>query len=222
MIYRSHPWKELLHPNIAFWQLKEAERVKRIIPILLLFLFFSAVLSFVRAYIGVGTEELAKHLPQYTDEQRTLLHLLFAAGHIVGGMVVPLLFFFISSLVFYALFEETDLAKLIAAQLPVWLIFLIGETALLLLEWAFGLDPLVSPFSLGVWGPYLTDDRLVWALLRSVSLFSVWAVYIQVVALRILTDQSIGRITATVIAVDLVLAFFAAVCTEFPFEWFPS
>lgn len=63
MIYRSHPWKELLHPNTTFGQLKEAERVKRVIPILLLFLFFSAVLSFVRAYIGVGTEELAKYLP---------------------------------------------------------------------------------------------------------------------------------------------------------------
>lgn len=93
MIYRSHPWKELLHPNTTFGQLKEAERVKRVIPILLLFLFFSAVLSFVRAYIGVGTEELAKYLPRYTDEQRTLLHLLFAGGHIVGGMVAPLLFF---------------------------------------------------------------------------------------------------------------------------------
>ncbi|ATO37829.1 hypothetical protein GTID1_11855 [Geobacillus thermodenitrificans] len=222
MIYRSHPWKELLHPNTTFGQLKEAERVKRVIPILLLFLFFSAVLSFVRAYIGVGTEELAKYLPRYTDEQRTLLHLLFAGGHIVGEMVAPLLFFFISSFAFYALFEETNLAKLIAVQLSVWFIFLIGEAVSLLLEWAFGLDTLVSPFSLGVWGPYLTDDRFVWALLRSVSLFSVWAVYIQVVALRTFTNQSIGRIVATVIAVDLVFAFFAAVCTEFPFEWFQS
>jgi fumarate reductase subunit D len=211
-----------MQPKIVFSQLKEAERVKRIVPMILLLLFISALLSFARAYIGVGTEELAKDVPRYTDEQRAFLQLLFAGGHVLGGMIVPLLFLLISSLAFYALFDETDFAKLVAVQLPVWLIFLIGEVALFLLEWAFGIHALASPFSLGVWGPYLTDEPFVWALLRSVSLFSVWAVYIQIAALRSLTGLSVGRIAGTVIAVDLVLAFLAAVCTEFPFEVFQS
>ncbi|ATA61468.1 YIP1 family protein [Geobacillus stearothermophilus] len=222
MIYRSHPLNEWLNPNIAFSRLKEAEQVKRLIPMVLLLLFLFALLSLARAYVGVGTEELAKHLPRYTEEQRTLLHLLFAAGHMIGGIVVPLLFLFISALAFYALFEETAFKKLLAAQLPAGFALFLGEAASFLLEWPFGLDPLASPFSLGVWGPYLTDDRFVWALLHSVSLFSLWGLYIQIAALRALTGQRLGRIAAAVVAVNVVLAFFAAVASEFPLEWFSS
>lgn len=219
MMYKSNPLKEILHPKIAFSQLREAERVKNVISAALLLLLINVILSLLRAYFGIGTEELTKHLDRYTGEQFAFLQLLFAFGHALGGLFVPLLFLFISSIVFYLLFDM-NFVKLLTIQLPILLIFLLEDLVLFPFQLFFGVKDLFSPFSLGVWGPYITKHAFIWALLRTVSLFSIWAVSIQIIALRSLTEKPVQRIALIVIAVYLFFALVAAACTEFPFNRF--
>lgn len=217
MMYKSNPLKEIVHPKTAFAQLKEAERVKHVAIAVLILLFASVVLSLLRAYFGIGTEELTKHLGRYTSEQFAFVQLLFASGHVLGGLFVPLLFLFISSIIYY-LFFEMDFAKLLTIQLPVLLIFLIEDIVLFPLQLFFGVKDLFSPFSLGVWGPYITKHAFIWALLRNVSVFSVWAVSLQIIALRTLTEKPVQRIAMIVITVYLFFALLITACTEFPFS----
>jgi hypothetical protein len=206
MVYKSNPLKEIFHPKVAFAQLREAERVKNVTIVVLLLLFFNVVLSLLRAYFGIGTEELTKHLDRYTGEQFAFLQLLFAFGHALGGLCVPLLFLFISSIIFYLLFD-IDFVKLLTIQLPILLIFLLEDLVLFPFQLFFGVKNLFSPFSLGVWGPYITKHAFIWALLRTVSVFSIWAISIQIIALRSLTEKSVQRITMIVIAVYLFFGF---------------
>jgi hypothetical protein len=217
MMYKSNPLKEILHPKIAFSQLREAERVKNVISVALLLLLINVILSLLRAYFGIGTEELTTHLEQYTGEQFAFLQLLFAFGHALGGLCVPLLFLFISSIIYYLLFDM-DFVKLLTIQLPILLIFLLEDLVLFPFQLFFGVKDLFSPFSLGVWAPYITKHAFIWALLRTVSLFSIWAISIQIIALRSLTEKSVQRVTMIVIAVYLFFAFLAAAGTEFPFS----
>ncbi|KYD16947.1 hypothetical protein ABET52_07510 [Saccharococcus caldoxylosilyticus] len=219
MMYKSNPLKEILHPKIAFAQLREAERVKNVILVALLLLLMNVILSLLRAYFGIGTEELTKHLDRYTGEQFAFLQLLFAFGHALGGLCVPLLFLFISSIIYYLLFD-IDFVKLLTIQLPILLIFLLEDLFLFPFQLFFGVKDLFSPFSLGVWGPYITKHAFIWALLRTVSLFSIWAISIQIIALRSLTEKSVQRIAMIVIAVYLFFALLAAAGTEFPFNGF--
>ncbi|BDG37550.1 hypothetical protein [Saccharococcus caldoxylosilyticus] len=219
MMYKSNPLKEILHPKIAFAQLREAERVKNVILVALLLLLMNVILSLLRAYFGIGTEELTKHLDRYTGEQFAFLQLLFAFGHALGGLCVPLLFLFISSIIYYLLFD-IDFVKLLTIQLPILLIFLLEDLFLFPFQLCFGVKDLFSPFSLGVWGPYITKHAFIWALLRTVSLFSIWAISIQIIALRSLTEKSVQRIAMIVIAVYLFFALLAAAGTEFPFNGF--
>jgi hypothetical protein len=217
MMYKSNPLKEIFHPKVAFAQLREAERVKNVISVALLLLLINVILSLLRAYFGIGTEELTTHLEQYTGEQFAFLQLLFAFGHALGGLCVPLLFLFISSIIYYLLFDM-DFVKLLTIQLPILLIFLLEDLVLFPFQLFFGVKDLFSPFSLGVWAPYITKHAFIWALLRTVSLFSIWAVSIQIIALRSLTEKSVQRVTMIVIAVYLFFAFLAAAGTEFPFS----
>jgi hypothetical protein len=217
MMYKSNPLKEIFHPKVAFAQLREAERVKNVISVALLLLLINVILSLLRAYFGIGTEELTTHLEQYTGEQFAFLQLLFAFGHALGGLCVPLLFLFISSIIYYLLFDM-DFVKLLTIQLPILLIFLLEDLVLFPFQLFFGVKDLFSPFSLGVWAPYITKHVFIWALLRTVSLFSIWAVSIQIIALRSLTEKSVQRVTMIVIAVYLFFAFLAAAGTEFPFS----
>jgi hypothetical protein len=217
MMYKSNPLKEILHPKIAFAQLREAERVKNVVSIALLLLLINVILSLLRAYFGIGAEELTKHLNRYTGEQFAFLQLLFAFGHTLGGLCVPLLFLFISSITFYLLFD-VDFVKLLTIQLPILLIFLLENMVLFPFQLFFGVNDLFFPFSLGVWGPYITKHAFIWALLRTVSLFSIWAVSIQIIALRSLTEKPVQRVALIVIAVYLFFAFVAAACSEFPFN----
>jgi hypothetical protein len=216
MMYKSNPLKEILHPKIAFAQLREAERVKNVMSVALLLLLINVILSLLRAYFGIGTEELTKHLDRYTGEQFAFLQLLFAFGHALGGLFVPLLFLFMSSIIYY-LFFDMDFVKLLTIQLPILLIFLLEDLVLFPFQLFFGVKDLFSPFSLGVWGPYITKHAFIWALLRTVSLFSIWAISIQIIALRSLTEKSVQRIEMIVIAVYFFFAFVAAACSEFPF-----
>ncbi|OQO99073.1 hypothetical protein B1689_14410 [Geobacillus sp. 44C] len=217
MMYKSNPLKEIFHPKVAFAQLREAERVKNVISVALLLLLINIILSLLRAYFGIGTEELTTHLEQYTGEQFAFLQLLFAFGHALGGLCVPLLFLFISSIIYYLLFDM-DFVKLLTIQLPILLIFLLEDLVLFPFQLFFGVKDLFSPFSLGVWGPYITKHAFIWALLRTVSLFSIWAISIQIIALRSLTEKSVQRVTMIVIAIYLFFAFLAAAGTEFPFS----
>ncbi|MED4988828.1 hypothetical protein [Parageobacillus toebii] len=217
MMYKSNPLKEIFHPKVAFAQLREAERVKNVISVALLLLLINIILSLLRAYFGIGTEELTTHLEQYTGEQFAFLQLLFAFGHALGGLCVPLLFLFISSIIYYLLFDM-DFVKLLTIQLPILLIFLLEDLVLFPFQLFFGVKDLFSPFSLGVWGPYITKHAFIWALLRTISLFSIWAISIQIIALRSLTEKSVQRVTMIVIAVYLFFAFLAAAGTEFPFS----
>jgi hypothetical protein len=211
MVYKSNPLKEIFHPKIAFAQLREAERVKNATIVVLLLLFFNVVLSLLRAYFGIGTEELTKHLDRYTGGQFAFLQLLFAFGHALGGLCVPLLILFTSSIIFYLLFNfDIDFVKLLTIQLPILLIFLLEDMALFPLQLFFGVKDLFSPFSLGVWGPYITKHAFIWALLRTVSVFSIWAISIQIIALRSLTEKPVQRVAMIVIAVYLLFGFISS------------
>jgi hypothetical protein len=217
MVYKSNPLKEIFHPKVAFAQLREAEQVKNVTIVILLLLFSNVVLSLLRAYFGIGMEELTKHLGRYTGEQFAFLQLLFAFGHALGGLCVPLLFLFISSIIFYLLFD-IGFVKLLTIQLPILFIFLLEDMVLFPFQLFFGVKNLFSPFSLGVWGPYITKYAFIWALLRTVSLFSIWAISIQIIALRSLTEKPVQRIAMIVIAVYLFLALLSATYTKFLFS----
>jgi hypothetical protein len=217
MMYKSNPLKEIVRPKAAFAQLKEAERVKNVTIVVLILLFSSVVLSLLRAYFGIGTEELTKHLDRYTSEQFAFSQLLFAFGHALGGLFVPILFLFISSVIYYLLLE-IDFAKLLTIQLPVLLIFLLEDIVLFPLQLFFGVKDLFSPFSLSVWGPYITKHTFIWSLLRTVSVFSIWAISLQIIALRSLTEKPVQRVAMIVITVYLFFALLITACTEFPFS----
>jgi hypothetical protein len=202
MVYKSNPLKEIFQPKIAFAQLREAERLKHVAIVAFLLLFFHVILSLLRGYFGMDGEELTKYLDQYTGEQFAFLQLLFALGHVLGGICVPLFFLFISSIIFY-LFFDIHFLKLFTIQLAILSIFLLEDMILFPFQLFLGIKNLFSPFSLGVWGPYITKHTFIWALLRTVSVFSIWAISIQIIALRSLTEKPVQRVAMIVIAVYL-------------------
>ncbi|WP_232223870.1 hypothetical protein [Anoxybacteroides tepidamans] len=202
MVYKSNPLKEIFQPKIAFAQLREAERLKNVAVVALILLFFNVVLSLLRGYFGIDAEDLTKHLDRYTDEQFAFLQLLFVLGHVFGGICIPLLFLFVSSIIFYLLFDIC-FVKLLTIQLAILFIFLLEDIILFPFQLFLGVKNLFSPFSLGVWGPYITKHTFIWALLRTVSVFSIWAIAVQIIALRSLTEKPVQRVAMIVIAVYL-------------------
>jgi hypothetical protein len=217
MIYHVELLKGMFRPKIKFSQLKEAEYVKNITGKILLVLLLSAIISFLRAYYGIGTEELIGKMEQYTKEQFVLAQFFFALGHVLGGLIIPLLFLFLSSAIFFFLFD-VNFVKLLAIHASVLLIYVLEEILLFPLQLFLGIKDTFSPFTLGVLGPYITDSPFVWTLLRSISLFSIWAMLIQMVALEQLTEKPKRAIMTAVIAVYVFFALLSAILTDIPFE----
>jgi hypothetical protein len=217
MIYNVEPLKEMFRPRIKFYQLKEADYVKNLTAKLLLILLLSIAISMLRAYYGIGTEELTSKMGQYTEEQFALMKFFFALGHIISGLVAPLSFLFLSAAIFWFLFE-VKLVKLLVIQSSILLIYVLEEMFLFPLQLFFGINDVFSPFTLGVFGPYITDSSFVWTLLGSISVFSVWAVLIQIIALQMLTEKSKLYIITSVISVYLFFALLSAILADTPFE----
>jgi hypothetical protein len=217
MMYNVELLKGMFRPKIKFYQLKEADQVKYLTRKLLLILLLSTIVSFLRAYFGIETEELTGKMEQYAAEQFALAKLLFAIGHILGGLITPLLFLFLSSAIFWFLFD-IKFVKLLVIHASILLIYVLEDMILFPLQLFLGIKEPFSPFTLGAFGPYITDSSFVWTLLSSISLFSIWTILIQIIALQILTEKAKPYIITAVIAVYVFFALLSSILADIPFE----
>jgi hypothetical protein len=217
MIYHVELFKGIFQPSKNFYQLRDAEHVKFLTGKLLLIILLSTVVSFLQGNFGIGTESFTNKLTNDTVEEFERLKFFFTLGHVIQGMLTPLLYLFLSSTIFWLVFE-VDFVKLLIIHAYVLWIYEIEDVILLPLQLLLGIQDIFSPFSLGVWGPFFTNSPLLWSILGSISLFTFWALIIQIIAFQLLTEKSRTFIILAVFTANLLFVLFTALVENVPIE----
>ena len=121
------------------------------------------------------------------------------------------------SLFFWTL-SDLDLKKLLAVQFFVLPIFLLEKIIIIPLATLLGLTQVSSPFSLGILAQYITGNNFIIYFLAAISIFKVWAIFIEYKYLKMLSNKNPKVILLMVIGINLVIWLFAALFSFIQFE----
>ncbi|WP_456273096.1 hypothetical protein [Bacillus sp. AK031] len=196
-------FKGLLHPSIYFYQLRESEILKGFTKNIILLFFLSMLVFGINAAFGWGTVPLSKELTALESMDFELHKFYFLLGRLVLGLLYGAVILFIPALLFWTL-SEAEFKKLAVLQGVILLILLLEKLAYLPLFTFLSLNWYSSPLALGVIGQSLTDNEWLKYFLGSISLFKLWAMFIQFAGLKWLTEKKNGMILLWVILINLL------------------
>lgn len=170
-------------------------------------IIFLAAISFfiyaIGAYWGVGTETLSKELTVLLPGEFETKKLMFIIGKSLWGIAFVILHLFLPALFFWSL-TDLEYKKLLVIQVLVCAILLMEKVLFFPIAARLGLDMSSSPFTLGVLGQYITDYSFVIDLLGAISLFHLWAMLIQYITLKALSEKPTKQILLIVISINLI------------------
>lgn len=205
MNFRFELVKGLFKPSIKAYQLQHSERLKGIIPNILILVLINFIIALLSSYFGFGSESLTTKIYQLTTTEFASYHFWLGVGIITGSIIKPLLFLFTLALIFMVFYPEIPFKKLLALQVYILLIGIIEKVLLFLLQFFIGLTPTTSPFSLGVIGQILFENSFLVFLMAAISLFLIWKIVFSVIIVRQITEQTKAYIFSSVIGAHLFI-----------------
>ncbi|WP_421382005.1 hypothetical protein ACOJQI_21615 [Bacillus salacetis] len=195
--------KGLLHPSTYFYQLRESEILKGYSQ-KIIFLFVLSLLIFgLNAGFGWGTVPLTKELTTISPLDFEVNKFYFLLGRLLLGLLYAGIILFIPALLFWTL-SDADFKKIVAVQGITLVILLLEKVIYLPFLTFLSLNWYSSPFALGVIGQTLTDNEWLKYFLGSISLFKVWAAYIQFIGLKRLTEKKTWIVILWIVVLNLL------------------
>ncbi|GLB60216.1 hypothetical protein [Cytobacillus sp. NCCP-133] len=202
MYYRIRLLKGVLFPRYLSYQLKESEAMIGLLPRLVLLFIASSCIFALGSLSGIGTETLSRELTASLAHEFELKKLLFAIGQVVWGLVYASLFIFLPALFFWTL-TEIEYKKLLIIQAYSFLILVCGKAVNMVVSFLLSVDPIYSPFSFGALFQYLTVNEWIIAAFGTITLFHLWAIFIQYYYLNELTEKNSRFIFWIVLALNI-------------------
>jgi hypothetical protein len=214
---RMHVLRGLFYPDLYTYQLRDSEYVPGVWKNTTMLILLSGLLFGVSAYFGIGSEYLSKNLTAVSRENYELNKFLFMIGQLIWGLFYGAAMIFIPALFFWTL-SDIDLKKFVTVQQFVLPILLLEKVIIIPLAISLGLTKVSSPFSLGVIAQYITGNDFVIYFLAAISLFKVWAIFIEYKYVKMLTGKKTGMVLLMVIGINLMFWLFSALFSFVQFE----
>ncbi|CAM3922059.1 hypothetical protein [Mesobacillus zeae] len=207
----------LKNPNYQSHQIRDSESMKGLWRSAILMVLASCLVFGMSAYFGVGSEYLSKKLTSISGAEYEMHKSLFVAGQVLWGMFYGAGILFVPALFFWSL-TDTGLDKFLYIQFLVLAILLLEKTAEMILAVTLGLPEISSPFSLGVLGQYITGNSFIVYFLASITIFKIWAMFVQYTYIKVLTDKSRGAVLGMVIGLNVALWLLSSLFSIIQFE----
>ncbi|MBU8881143.1 hypothetical protein BGM26_19660 [Bacillus sp. FJAT-29790] len=217
MFYQIRLLKGIFYPKYVAYQLNQAEEPRGILPKSILLVAFSLLIFLAASVYGIGTESLSKELTTIKSNDYEWHKLLFIVGKIIWATLYPLLILFVPTTIFWTL-TDLEFKKLLIMQLFVVFILLINQMAVTLFAILFGINLASSPLSLGVIAQYMTANDFLISFLGCISIFQLWAIFIQYIYIRTLSEKSIRFIVIMILSVNVFFWITSALFSYINFE----
>ncbi|NKE04683.1 hypothetical protein [Mesobacillus selenatarsenatis] len=214
---RVEVFRGLFNYKYFTYKLRDSEHVPGVWKNTFLLILLSGLVFGISAYFGIGSEYLSKKLTSISREEYEMQKLLFMAGQTILGIVFGAIMIFLPALFFWTL-SDVDLKKLLTVQFFVLPIFLFEKIIGIPLALSLGLTQVSSPFALGTIAQYITGNDFVIYFLASISIFKVWAIFIEYKYLKILTGKNPKIVLLMVIGINLIIWLFAALVSFIQFD----
>jgi hypothetical protein len=217
MMFRIRLFRGLRHPNYFMYELKTTESVGRVWGLALLLILISGFVFGMSGFFGIGSEYLSKRFLSLTPEEFQLQKALFITGQTLWGLLYGSMILYLSSFWFWSM-TDTELNRFVVMQLLVLIILLLEKGILIPVSLLLGIPEISSPFSLGPIAQTLTSNSFAIHFFAGISLFKVWAMAIQYLYVRALTENSRGKVLALVLGLNLLYWLLSAFFSIIQFE----
>ncbi|KAB2336774.1 hypothetical protein F7731_10505 [Cytobacillus depressus] len=204
MFYKLRLVKGIVYPSYLNYQLSQAEKIQGLWKRIILLICSSGFLALLTAFFGIGNEILSKDLLTLPSSDFESIKLLFAFGKTLWGLLFAVFMLFLPALFFWTV-TEIPYTKLLSTQTFILFILLIGKAVHLLFALLLGIDLFSSPLSLGVIIQYVTNNELLITLFGSISVFHIWAIYLQYTYIKKMTEKEPRVIFSLVMVAYLFL-----------------
>jgi hypothetical protein len=216
-MYQTRLIRGLRRPDYFTYELKQTEDVGKVWKQALLLILLSGLVFGVSAFFGLGSEYLSSKL---TDLSRTELEMhkaLFVIGQILWGLFYGTAIIYLSALWFWSM-TDTDLNSFVVVQMMVLLILLLEQLLFIPVSMLLGVPAESSPFSLGPIAQVISNNSFILNFLASITVFKLWAIYIQYIYVRALTEEPRGVVLGMVLGLNLMYWLFNAIFSIIQFE----
>ena len=206
---RIEVFRGLFNHNYYTYKLRSAERFPGVWKKTILFILLSGLIFGISGYIGVDSEYISKKLTSIPRAEYEMNKFLFLAGQILQGLVFGAIMLFLPALFFWTL-TDLEFKRLLTIQLFVMPILLLEKFLFVPMAVYLGLTKISSPLSLGVIAQYITGNDFVIHFLAYISIFKIWAIFIEYKYLKAMTDKNPKIVLLLVLAINLIIWLFAA------------
>jgi hypothetical protein len=214
---RIHVLRGLFYPDLYTYKLRDSEYVPGVWKNTTMLVLLSGLIFGISAYFGIGSEYLSKNLTAVSRENYELHKLLFMIGQLIWGLFYGVAVIFIPALFFWT-FSDIELKKFVTVQLYVMPVLLLEKVINIPLATGLGLIKTSSPFSLGVIAQYITNNDFIIYFLAAITLFKIWAIFIEYKYIKMLTGKRPGIVLLLVIGINLIFWLFSALFSFIQFE----
>ncbi|UYZ21833.1 hypothetical protein [Mesobacillus jeotgali] len=214
---RIHVLRGLFYPDLYTYKLRDSEYVPGVWKNTTMLVLLSGLIFGISAYFGIGSEYLSKNLTAVSRENYELQKLLFMIGQLIWGLFYGVAVIFIPALFFWT-FSDIELKKFVTVQLYVMPVLLLEKVINIPLATGIGLIKTSSPFSLGVIAQYITNNDFIIYFLAAITLFKIWAIFIEYKYIKMLTGKRPGIVLLLVIGINLIFWLFSALFSFIQFE----
>jgi len=214
---RIHVLRGLFYPDLYTYKLRDSEYVPGVWKNTVMLVLLSGLIFGISAYFGIGSEYLSKNLTAVSRENYELQKLLFMIGQLIWGLFYGIAMIFIPALFFWT-FSDIELKKFVTVQLYVMPVLLLEKVINIPLATGLGLIKTSSPFSLGVIAQYITNKDFIIYFLAAITLFKIWAIFIEYKYIKMLTGKRRGIVLLLVIGINLIFWLFSALFSFIQFE----
>ncbi|MCM3123823.1 MULTISPECIES: hypothetical protein [unclassified Mesobacillus] len=206
---RIEVFRGLFNYNYYTYKLRDNEGFPGVWKKTILFILLSGLIFGFSAYFGIDSEYLSRKLTSIPRAEYEMNKFLFLAGQIIQGLFFGAIMLFLPALFFWTV-TDLEFKRLLTIQLFVMPIFLLEKLLIVPMALYLGLTKISSPFSLGVIAQYITGNDFVIHFLAYISIFKIWAIFIEYKYLKAMTDKNPKIILLFVTVIHLVIWLFAA------------
>ncbi|KKK38872.1 hypothetical protein WQ57_05850 [Mesobacillus campisalis] len=217
MMYQTRLIRGLRHPDYFTYELKQTEDVGRVWRQTLLLILLSGFVFGLSAFFGLGSEYISARLTDLRPAELEMHKALFIIGQILRGLFYGAAIIYLSALWFWSM-TDTDLNRFVVVQMMVLLILLLEQLLFIPISFLLGVPAESSPFSLGPIAQVLTGNTFLINFLASITIFKLWAIYIQYIYVRSLTEKPRAHVLGLVIGLNLMYWLFNALFSIIQFE----
>ncbi|WP_226679082.1 hypothetical protein [Mesobacillus jeotgali] len=206
---RIEVFRGLFNHNYYTYKLRGAERFPGVWKKTILFILLSGLIFGISAYLGVDSEYISKKLTSIPRAEYEMNKLLFLAGQVIQGLVFGAIMLFLPAMFFWTV-TDLEFKRLLTIQLFVMPIVLLEKLLIVPMAIYLGLTKISSPFTLGVIAQYITGNDFIIQFLAYISIFKIWAIFIEYKYLKAMTDKNPKIVLLLILAIHLIIWLFAA------------